>query len=123
MAILQLENGRTYTDFSNITRELAPLNIQLAHHSLKRNQNLRLLAQDVLGLTEKNQILQTVSSHFEEVRSASGYQWRDLMVLHPGAPHLYALTTHFNRCHTHADAEALYILFGEGISGFVRPDR
>ena len=29
MAILRLENGTTYTQQSDITRELAPLNIQL----------------------------------------------------------------------------------------------
>jgi cupin superfamily acireductone dioxygenase involved in methionine salvage len=37
-------------------------------------------------------------------------------------PHLYALLAHCDRCHTHTDSEALYILAGEGIFGFVRPD-
>lgn len=123
MAILRLENGKTYARRSDITRELAPLNIKLERCPVGKNLDLPgLLAQDVLSSTEKEQVLQGVSSHFEQVKGEGDYQWRDLMVLHPGATYLYALIAHLDRCHTQIDDEALYVLAGEGIFGFVRPD-
>jgi 1,2-dihydroxy-3-keto-5-methylthiopentene dioxygenase len=35
---------------------------------------------------------------------------------------LNTLLSKFNRCHTHADDEVRYIIDGEGVFGFVRPD-
>lgn len=123
MAILQLEDGTIYTTFAEITRELAPLNIQLKRYPVGKNLDLPgLLEQDILTLVEKEQVLAAVSDRFREVKRSAGYLWRDLLVLHPGSFSLYALITHFDRCHTHADNEALYILAGECIFGFVRPD-
>jgi 1,2-dihydroxy-3-keto-5-methylthiopentene dioxygenase len=43
-------------------------------------------------------------------------------VLHPEVPNLDALLSKFNSCHYHADDEVRYIVAGEGIFGFVRPD-
>ena len=123
MAILQLEDSTTYTEFSDITRELAPLNIQLKRCCVRKNLALPgLLGQDILSVAQKEQVLQAVDNHFEELKRTAGFQWRDLIVLHPGSPHLYALITHFDRCHIHPDDEALYIVAGECIFGFVRPD-
>lgn len=123
MAILRLEDGTTYTQLNNITRELASLNIHIERCPVGENLDLpRLLAQDILSFPQKEQVLQEVSRHFEQVKLCGNYQWRDLMVLHPGATYLYALITHLERFHTQVDDEALYILAGEGIFGFVRPD-
>jgi 1,2-dihydroxy-3-keto-5-methylthiopentene dioxygenase len=124
MAILRLEDGTQYTNFNEIDEELASLNIQLKHLPIGEKLAVhRLLEQDILKAEQKDQVLAAVDSYFIELKRTAGYQWRDLTVLHPGSPCLYALITHFDRCHTHADDEALYVLAGECIFGFVRPDR
>ncbi len=43
-------------------------------------------------------------------------------MLHSGVPNLDALLSKFDQCHTHAEAEVRYIIAGEGVFGFVRPD-
>ncbi len=123
MAILQLEDSTTYTNLRDIVSELAPLNIQIECLPIRENRTLsRLLAEDILSVEKKEQILAAVNNYFEELKRRIGYQWCDLTVLHPGSPYLHALIAHYNRCHTHIDDEALYILTGECIFGFVRPD-
>lgn len=123
MAILRLENSKTYSELGDITRELAPLNVQLKRPPVGNKLDLPgLLAKDTLSNAEKADVLAALSSHFESVKRSEGYLWRDLMVLHPGSPNLYALIAQGDRCHTHTDSEALYVLSGEGIFGFARPD-
>ncbi|HCF26762.1 MAG TPA: acireductone dioxygenase, partial [Cyanobacteria bacterium UBA11049] len=49
MAILRLEDGTTYTELTDITRELAPLKIQLNRWSVGDDRELhRLLAKEIL---------------------------------------------------------------------------
>lgn len=92
MAILRLEDGRTYQELSDITQELASLNIQLKHLPIGENLDLPgLLAEDILSIAQKEQVLATVDSYFQEFKRTAGYQWCDLLVLHPSTPHLYAL--------------------------------
>lgn len=122
MARLQLEDSTIYTNLGDIAEELAPLNIEIRRLPLKKPHASELLAQDILTLSQKEQILAAADDYFEEFKHTAGYQWRELTVLHPGSPYLYALITQFDRCHTHADDEALYILAGECIFGFVLPD-
>ncbi len=123
MAILQLEDGTTYTQLDDIARELAPLNVQLNRWSVGDNPEIhRLLAKDALSDEEKEQVLQALDSYFEELKASAGYQSRDLIVLHPEVPNLKALLSKFDPCHYHTDAEVRYIVAGEGIFGFVRPD-
>lgn len=123
MAILQLEDGTTYTNLHEILSELAPLNIQLKRLPLEENCAVfELLAEDILSAEKKEKVLAAVENDFQELKRTERFQWCDLTVLHPGSPYLYALITHFDRCHTHTDDEALYLLAGECILGFVRPD-
>ncbi len=69
MAILQLEDSTIYNDLGNISRELATLNIQLKHCPVEKNLDLpELLAQDILSLAQKEQVLQAVDNHFEELK-------------------------------------------------------
>ena len=122
MAILRLENGTTYTQLSDIARELAPLNIQLKRWPVGDSEEIRnLLAQDVLSDVEKEQVLQALDSYFEELKQTAGYHSRDLIVLHPETTNLDAMLSKFYQSHTHADDEVRYIVAGEGIFGFVRP--
>ena len=123
MAILRHENGTTYTQLSDITRELAPLNIQLNRWPVGDNPEIReLLAKDALDDNQKEQVLQALDSYFQQLSESAGYQSRDLIVLHPDIPNLDTLLSKFNKCHIHRDDEVRYIVAGEGIFGFVRPD-
>ncbi len=123
MAILQLDNGKTYTDLQDITRELASLNIQLNRWAVGENAQLhQLVAKESLDADEKEQVLQALDSYFEQLRQAAGYESRDLIVLHPEVANLDAMLAKFDKTHTHADDEVRYIVDGEGIFGFVRPD-
>ena len=123
MAILRLEDGTTYTQLGDIGRELASLNVQLNRWSVGDNPEVhRLLAKDALSDEEKEQVLQALDGYFEELKASAGYQSRDLIVLHPDVPNLDALLSKFDSCHYHTDAELRYIVAGEGIFGFVRPD-
>jgi 1,2-dihydroxy-3-keto-5-methylthiopentene dioxygenase len=123
MAILRLEDGTTYTQLEDIAQELAPLNVQLNRWPVGDNPEIHaLLAKDALSDEEKEQVLQALDGYFEELKASAGYQSRDLIVLHPEVPNLDALLLKFDPCHYHTDNEVRYIVAGEGIFGFVRPD-
>ena len=123
MAILRLENGTTYTQQSDITRELAPLNIQLNRWPVGDSAEIQnLLAKDALEDNQKEQVLQALDGYFQQLSESAGYQDRDLLVLHPDIPNLDTMLSKFNKCHIHAEDEVRYIVAGEGIFGFVRPD-
>ena len=123
MAVLQLENGTTYSDVRAITSQLDVLNIQIDRLSTHKNPAVQeILLQDILNVTEKQQVLAAFKTEFEYFKRASGCQWCDLKVLHPGSQQIYALMTQSDRTHTHADAEVLHILAGECVFGFVYPN-
>jgi 1,2-dihydroxy-3-keto-5-methylthiopentene dioxygenase len=123
MAILRLEDGTRYTDLQDISRELASLNIQLNRWGVPESQQLHeLLSQDSLNEDEKEQVLKSLDRYFEHLQQTAGYQTRDLIVLHPGIPNLDTMLTKFDKIHTHSEDEVRYIIDGEGIFGFVRPD-
>ena len=123
MAVLKLENGTLHSDLNYITQELAPLNISINRWNVPENPKLQsLLAQDSLKEEEKEQVLQALDNYFEQLQKTAGYQSRDLVVLHPKIPNLDGLMAKFDQIHTHADDEVRYIIDGEAIFGFVRPD-
>ena len=123
MAILQLENGKTYTDLNDISRELSALKVELNPWPIGEDAEVRkLLEKDVLSDEEKERILQSLDRYFEELKTKAGYKTRDLIAIHPAFPNLDAMLSKFDKCHTHADDEVRYIVAGEGIFGFVRPD-
>ena len=120
MAVLQLEDGRTYTELKAIASQLAVLNIEIDRLPTNANPAVQeLLVQDILNVTEKQQILAAFKTEFEYFKRASGCQWCDLKVLHAGSQQIYALMTQSDRTHTHTDAEVLHILAGECVFGFV----
>ena len=85
MAVLRLEDGKTYTELSDIAQELAPLKVQLNHWSVGENPEIHsLLEQDTLSDIEKETVLQALDSYFEQLKETAGYQSRDLIVLYPG---------------------------------------
>ena len=123
MAILELEDGTIYTDLQSISQELAPLNIQLDYWAIAENQELaQKLAEASLDDSEKEEVLQSLDKYFEQLKQTAGYKERDLIVLHPGISNLDQMLQKFDSIHTHADDQVRYIIEGEGIFGFVRPD-
>jgi 1,2-dihydroxy-3-keto-5-methylthiopentene dioxygenase len=121
MAILRLETGETLTDVGAIAAELAPLNIGLNAWSTGTEVQ-SLLAKQTLTDDEKEQVLVGLDHYFERLKADLGYTSRDLIVLHPEVPNLEVLLAKFDKVHTHADDEVRYIVDGEGVFGFVRPD-
>lgn len=120
MAVLQLENGRIYSELGAIASKLAALNITVDRLPIKKHPVAeKLLAQDILKPSEKQQVLQALKGGFEELKRAGGYQWYDLKVLHPGSPQVYAIENQSHRTHTHKDAEVMQVLTGECVFGFV----
>lgn len=123
MARLHLEDGTIYTQLEDIARELDPLNVQLNYWSVGNRSEIReLLLKDALNEEEKEQVLEALDGYFEQLKQGLGYQSRDLIVLHPNTPNLDTLLSKFDRTHTHADPEVRYIIDGEAVFGFVRPD-
>lgn len=123
MAILQLEDGTTYTQLEEIARELAALKVEVNRWSVGNNPEIQiLLNKAALNETEKEQVLQALDHYFEQLKQTAGYESRDLIALHSGIPNLDSLLSKFQSCHTHADDEVRYIIDGEGVFGFVRPD-
>ncbi len=123
MASLRLENGITLTDLDPIAIELAPLNVELSYWGVGDNATVQTLLQKAaLTDDEKAYVLQGVDHYFEQLKAAAGYTCRDLIVLHPDVPNLDTMLAKFNKIHTHADDEVRYIVEGEGVFGFVRPD-
>lgn len=123
MAVLRLEDGTQLTDLNAIAQELAPLGIALNYWTMGNDPTVRsLLAKDSLNDEEKEQVLQGLDNYFEQLQRTAGYQSRDLIVIHPDVPNLDAMLAKFDKIHTHADDEVRYIVDGEGIFGFVRPD-
>lgn len=123
MALLRREDGRAISDVDKIRAELSPLGIELAEWPFERMPKISaLLAVNVLGDEEKDELLRAFDNRFEEQKKCYGYQARDLVVLHTNTPKLDELLKIFNKCHTHADDEVRYIVDGSGIFGFVMPD-
>lgn len=123
MATLRFADGTIDSDRETIAAELSLLNIHLAQWAIGDDAHLHdLLAQANLNEAEKDQVLLALDDYFEQLQRTAGYQSRDLIVLHPDLPNLEALLAKFDRTHTHADDEVRYILDGEGVFGFVRPD-
>jgi 1,2-dihydroxy-3-keto-5-methylthiopentene dioxygenase len=123
MAILQLEDGNCITNLEAIAQELAPLGVQLHHWAVGDDTHLQqLLAQAALEDSEKEQVLVAFDHYFHNLQQTANYQSRDLIVLHPDIPNLEALLIKFAQIHTHADDEVRYVVDGEGVFGFVRPD-
>ncbi|MGH2414272.1 MAG: 1,2-dihydroxy-3-keto-5-methylthiopentene dioxygenase [Microcystaceae cyanobacterium] len=123
MAILRLEDGTTYTQLEDISRELAALKVQLNYWTVGDNpETHNLLGKEALDEEEKEQVLQALDYYFEQLKQRDGYQSRDLIVLHANIPNFDTLLAKFERCHTHADDEVRYIVDGEGVFGFMRPD-
>ncbi len=123
MASLLLEDGAILTDRDAIAQALAPLRIQLSYWPVGTDVGLQnRLAAVTLDDQEKEQVLVGLDRYFEQMQAAKGYTSRDLIVIHPDVPNLSQMLAKFDQVHTHADDEVRYIVDGEGIFGFVRPD-
>ncbi|AFY48685.1 hypothetical protein Nos7524_2868 [Nostoc sp. PCC 7524] len=123
MATLLLEDGTIESDLSEIVRELAPLGIYVKHYDPGTSLLFpELLRQEIFTDAEKCYVVDLHNSVFEFLQQENGYLWSDLWNLHPGLPNLDILITTYSKYHTHTAPESLYVLAGEIIFGFVKPD-
>lgn len=123
MAELKLESGKTLTNWMEIQTELAPLKVALSQWPTGDHPELKfLLEKPALSEGEKEQVLFHLDPYFQKLKTEQSYQTRDLIVLHSEVPQLDELLQKFISCHTHDDDEVRYIIDGEGVFGFVRPD-
>lgn len=123
MAILLLDNNTTESNLSKIVDELEPLNIKLRNYDPGTSLLFpELLKQETVTESEKRHIVGLHNSVFEFLRQENGYHWSDLLNLHPGSPNLDTWIATYGRYHTHNAPEANYLLAGEMIYGFVKPD-
>ncbi|MBH8556161.1 acireductone dioxygenase [Nostocaceae cyanobacterium CENA357] len=123
MATLLLDDGTVESDLSEIVSQLASLGIYLKRYDPGTSLfSFDLLEQDSLTDSEKRYIIELHNSVFEFIQQENGYLWCDLLNLHPGSPTLQTLIATYGSYHTHTAPEALYVLSGEIIFGFVKPD-
>lgn len=121
MAVLKKEGGVVISNLEDIQRELSSLNINLMYFA-PSDDALEFLAKESLSAEEKEETLKFHDEFFEKLKKEEGYQTRDLIVLNPGVENLDMMLDKFSPCHTHDDDEVRYIVDGEGIFGFVKPD-
>ena len=121
MARLYFEDGSMATDLSTIQQELSSLSITVARWSID-DATKAILDKKTLSEHEKEVVLKGLDVYFQQLKENAGYQSRDLIVLHDDIPNLSTLLSKFERAHTHDDDEVRYIVDGEGVFGFTRPD-
>ena len=130
MAILQIENGATYTQRSQIEHQLSALQIEIGQLPLERylsqpqqSQSLQALFQlDVLDLAQKQKILQSLRPQATKLKYFGNCTHCDLLVVNVTSPSLYQLLAQGSRPHVHTEDQVLYLLSGECILGFLHPD-
>jgi 1,2-dihydroxy-3-keto-5-methylthiopentene dioxygenase len=130
MAILQIENGATYTQRSQIEHQLSGLQMEIGQLPLDRylsqpqqSQSLQALFQlDVLDLAQKQEILQLLRPQATKIKYFGNCTHCDLLVVNVASPSLYQLLAQGSRPHVHAEDQVLYLLSGECILGFLHPD-
>jgi 1,2-dihydroxy-3-keto-5-methylthiopentene dioxygenase len=123
MAILLQNDGTTESDLSVIVDELKPMGINLRHYDPGTLLLFpELIEQETITDAEKRHIVGLHNSVFEFLQQENGYLWSDLLNIHPGSPNLETWTATYGRYHTHHAAEAIYLLAGEIIYGFMKPD-
>jgi 1,2-dihydroxy-3-keto-5-methylthiopentene dioxygenase len=123
MAILLLDNGISESNLSKIVDELESLNIKLRNYETGTSLLFsKLLEQEAITESEKRYIVELHNNVFEFLQTETDYDWSDLLNIHAGSPNLENWIATYARYHTHNAAEAIYLLAGEIIYGFVRPD-
>ena len=121
MATISFEDGTHSGSMDHISAALAPLNVTLEHWPVVP-EAVQLLNKAALSDAEKSAVLAAFDESFKRLQSEAGYQSCDLIVLHNQIEGLDALLSKFERTHTHDDDEVRYIIDGEGVFGFTRPD-
>jgi 1,2-dihydroxy-3-keto-5-methylthiopentene dioxygenase len=116
MAILRLENGKTYQDWDQIASHIGGLKIVIDCMSVADSLQ-PLMTKELLTNHEQQQILRTQKNQVKAIARRDRFERQDVMVLHPGSPLLYPVLKQNQRWHTHNESEGLHILAGECIIG------
>lgn len=130
MAVLKTADGQIHTDANAINRLLQPLNIHI--RKLPLGQYLKnpeavsslqaIFDRDTLDLHQKQTILKTLSTSLAKAPKADEHLWCELMIVGLSSPNLYQLLSQGSRPHHHPNDEALYVLSGECVWGFLGAD-
>ena len=124
VAMLLKLDGESVRDTRKVASILSSLGVRLEFWPPDREGGVgALLDRPALSDPEKETVLLRHDACFEILRTSDGYRSRDLIVLNPQTPGLDGLLSAFLRIHTHDDDEVRYIVDGEGVFGFVLPDR
>lgn len=123
MAILRMENGKIHKYWNAIASHIGGLKVVIDRIPLQNTPTLQeIMRKEVLNDHERQRILETHKHQFKAIQKRDNYQWREIMILHPGSPLLYPLLTQNMPWHTHQQAEGYHILEGECIIGLKHPD-
>jgi len=123
MARMLASDGTETIDVSKIQQRLNRIGITLKTWPAPASERARaLLEQKTLADAEKEELLKSVDSRFEELKREKGYAARDMIVIHEDIPGLPEMLAKFDRIHYHTDDEARYILAGRGYFGFIEPN-
>jgi 1,2-dihydroxy-3-keto-5-methylthiopentene dioxygenase len=118
MAILQLDNGKTYHNWNAIASRIGGLKIVMDCLACCQSAEMReLMDMEVLNSYQRQKILNNHKNQLNTLQNRDRFQQRELLVLHPGSPLLYPFLTQNQIWHTHKEAEGLLILAGEVIIG------
>lgn len=124
MPQLRYHDGTTLTDPEQIREALGPLAIDLDHWPVSEaGEAASLLAKETLTDDEKATVLKGFDHRFQHLKDTESYETQDLIVLHPGIEGLDGLLQKFDKAHYHTDPEVRYIVEGEGVFGFVLPNK
>lgn len=121
MATLFFENGQSTSNIEDISNALSPLGVQLSHWPIEPSIQ-SILQKESLDEKEKQRVLEGCDGYFQQLKDTLGYQSCDLIVLHEKIDGLDTILAKFDKTHTHDDDEVRYIVDGEGVFGFTRPD-
>ncbi|HEY9661773.1 MAG TPA: hypothetical protein V6C65_25235 [Allocoleopsis sp.] len=130
MATLRLETGKIYTEMAAINRHLQALQVKVdplplqeylvTPETCRSLQNL--FSQDILNLTQKQEILQALSPKFAPPQHVEACSSCELMVVSLSSSHLYQFMAQGSRPRCYSADEVFYVLSGECIFGFSLPN-
>ncbi|HEY9658740.1 MAG TPA: hypothetical protein V6C65_09835 [Allocoleopsis sp.] len=130
MATLRLETGKAHTEINTVNHHLKALQVQVEplplHTYLVTPEIRRLLqhlfSQDILNLTQKQEILQALGPKYAPPQHVGVCSSCELMVVSLSSPNLYQFMAQGSRPRCYTADQVFYVLSGECIFGFSLPN-
>jgi 1,2-dihydroxy-3-keto-5-methylthiopentene dioxygenase len=123
VARITLEHGEHLTDDKAMAAVLAPLGVRLERCVPSPTPAVaELLERPQLDEAQKERLLTLLDPSIAPLVEPEGLRTRDIVVLHGGIEGLDGMLAPFARAHRHDDHETRWIVDGEGVFGFIRPE-